>query len=205
MTKVKLLGELGKKFGRVHRFKISSPAEAVRALCANFPEFRRFLLASESDGIGYKVLVGKDEIEPVRELHTPHGIQSVSIVPVIAGSGPVGRIIAGAVLVAASVLVPAGGIALGIGALAITGSAVAAAGFALALGGVAQLLSPSPKETGPVENEPSYLFNGPVNTSVQGRPVSVGYGRMIVGSAVISAGIDVDSYVSGQWIEPVEV
>jgi predicted phage tail protein len=31
-----------------------------------------------------------------------------------------------------------------------------------------------------------------VNTTAQGHPVPVGYGRMIVGSAVISAGIDVD-------------
>jgi len=38
----------------------------------------------------------------------------------------------------------------------------------------------------------SYVFNGAVNTTAQGHPVPVGYGRMIVGSAVISAGIDVD-------------
>lgn len=202
MTKVKLLGELGKKFGRVHRFKIATPAEAVRALCANFPEFRKHLVASADDGIGYKVLVGKDEIEPLKDLHSPIGVQTVSIVPVIAGSGPLGRVLAGMVLIAASVIVPPAGV-LGISVL--SGSAIAAVGFALALGGISQLLSPSPKETGPVENEPSYLFNGPVNTSVQGRPVSVGYGRMIVGSAVISAGIEVDSYVSGEWVEPVEV
>ncbi|HNQ32149.1 MAG TPA: hypothetical protein PKJ93_00055, partial [Methanoculleus sp.] len=33
---------------------------------------------------------------------------------------------------------------------------------------------------------------GPVNTMAQGHPVPVGYGEMIVGSAVISAGIEID-------------
>ena len=42
------------------------------------------------------------------------------------------------------------------------------------------------------ENKPSYSFNGAVNTTAQGHPVPVGYGRLVVGSAVISAGIDVD-------------
>ena len=35
----------------------------------------------------------------------------------------------------------------------------------------------------------SYTFSGPVNTTAQGQPVPVGYGRLIVGGAVISAGI----------------
>ena len=54
---------------------------------------------------------------------------------------------------------------------------------------------PTPKATEPSErpeNKPSYSFNGAVNTTAQGHPVPVGYGRLIVGSAVISAGIDVD-------------
>ena len=34
------------------------------------------------------------------------------------------------------------------------------------------------------------IFNGSVNTVGQGHPVPVGYGRLRVGSCVISAGID---------------
>lgn len=65
-------------------------------------------------------------------------------------------------------------------------------GFMLMMSGVTQMLSPQPKglSTGNgVSNEPSYAFNGVVNTTAQGGPVPLGYGRMIVGSAVISAGI----------------
>jgi hypothetical protein len=39
------------------------------------------------------------------------------------------------------------------------------------------------------ENQPSYAFNGPLNTQAQGNPVPVLYGELIVGSAVLSAGI----------------
>jgi predicted phage tail protein len=39
------------------------------------------------------------------------------------------------------------------------------------------------------ENKASYNFNGPINTTAQGNPVPLGYGRKIVGSAVVSAGI----------------
>ena len=63
------------------------------------------------------------------------------------------------------------------------------------LGGVAQMIAPTAKSSDPSErpeNQPSYVFNGAVNTTAQGHPVPVGYGRLIVGSAVISAGIDVD-------------
>jgi predicted phage tail protein len=65
-------------------------------------------------------------------------------------------------------------------------------GIAMVAGGVMQMLSPQAKGLGTQDspnNRPSYSFNGPVNTSVQGNPVPLLYGRMTVGSAVISAGI----------------
>ena len=54
------------------------------------------------------------------------------------------------------------------------------------------MLSPQAKGLGTQDspnNRPSYSFNGAVNTSVQGGCVGLLYGRMIVGSSVISAGI----------------
>jgi predicted phage tail protein len=43
MKKIQLLGELGKKFGKSFKMDVKNPAEAVRALCVNFPEFRKEL------------------------------------------------------------------------------------------------------------------------------------------------------------------
>jgi predicted phage tail protein len=68
-------------------------------------------------------------------------------------------------------------------------------GVALVLGGVAQMLSPVPKPPGPAE-APTQLesnsFSGVLNTVRQGVPVPIAYGRVFVGSAVVSAGLDVD-------------
>lgn len=88
-------------------------------------------------------------------------------------------------------------------------TAVGAAGAALVLGGVAQLLTPAPSLT-PVGQTPtfsggtttstqgteldpqavSYSFSGTQNTSRQGVPIPLVYGEMVVGSIVISAGVD---------------
>ena len=63
------------------------------------------------------------------------------------------------------------------------------------LTGVAQMLSPVPRPPGAAE-APTQLesnsFSGIVNTTRQGVAVPIAYGRVFVGSAVISAGLDVD-------------
>jgi predicted phage tail protein len=59
------------------------------------------------------------------------------------------------------------------------------------------MLAPQPKTPGTPdrpENKPSYVFDGPINTAAQGNPVPVCYGRLIVGSQVISAGMVAEEY-----------
>ena len=71
--------------------------------------------------------------------------------------------------------------------------AVMGAGVSMTVNGIVQLLFPQPKMKAPKErpeDTPSYSFNGPVNTMAQGHPVPLLYGELIVGSAVISAGIE---------------
>ena len=67
-------------------------------------------------------------------------------------------------------------------------------GASLVLGGVAQLLTPVPQmPTGAnTDQDPrkSYSFSGIQQTSRQGVPVPIVYGETLVGSVVISAGID---------------
>jgi predicted phage tail protein len=193
MKTVKLLGELGKQFGKSFKFDIANPAEAVRALCANNPKFKEHLISSEKRGVAYKVLVGKEALS-VDDLHNPSGKDVIKFVPVLQGAGGGGltSFIIGAVLVAASFVAPF----VGAGAAS---PYLLNAGIAMMIGGVVQMLTPIPStnisdENNRPDNKPSYTFNGSVNTSAQGYPVPVGYGRMIVGSAVISAGISVEEY-----------
>lgn len=173
---------------RVFKADVANPAEAVRFLIANFPALERHMADQY-----YKVHVSDRALElgsAPDELHLPIGQQeTISIIPVMAGAGATGRIIAGIAFVAFSLLLPGVGAAIG-GALM---TKIGLIGGALIIGGIAELLTPIPK-IGGAEDDPrkSYSFSGVQNVSRQGVPVPIVYGEMIVGSIVISAGISTD-------------
>lgn len=155
-----------------------------------FPGFERHMTESASRGVKYAVFVGNQNIGE-GDLDKPVGREIIRIVPVIAGAKRAGSLqtIVGVVLIAVATVMTGGfaGIAAGGG-----WGVVGAVGISMSIGGVMAMLSPQPKGLGTQDganNRASYSFNGPVNTSVQGNPVPLLYGRMIVGSAVISAGI----------------
>ncbi len=184
---IKLSGFLGKKFGRVHRLAVDSPAEAIRALSVIKAGFREFLENSHKNGVAYRFLVGKEALErsELKEsLHMTHSMSTTfELVPVINGAkSSLGQILLGVTLIAASLFMPAN---------LLFGKALFSMGVSLVLGGVAQLLAPNVKAESKeaVENKPSYIFNGAVNTIAQGNPAPLSYGRMRVGSQVVSAGI----------------
>ena len=189
LSTIRIYGRLAKFLKRrVFKADVSSAAEAVRFLLANFPH-----LEPELSQGHYRVSVGAFDLSE-DELSHPTGQQEIKIVPVVAGAGAVGRIIAGAALIALAFAVGAGafGVALAknLGAIAVAKGI----GISLAIGGVSQLLSPVPTvPQGPnTEQDPrkSYSFSGVQNTSRQGVPVPVVYGETLVGSVVVSAGID---------------
>lgn len=193
---IRLYGKLGARFGREHSLAVDSAAEAVRALGVLFPGFDQFMAAAKDNGLVFAVFHGKRNIGP-DELRDPPGRSDIRIAPMIQGSKRAGQlqtIVGIAIVVAASYF--SGGVAAGAGSTSLFGTAAGAAvgafGISLALGGVAQMIAGTPKGLGNedrADNKPSYGFNGPVNTQAQGNPVPLGYGRMIVGSAVISSGI----------------
>ncbi len=194
---IRLYGVLGARFGRVHRLVVNSAAEAVRALSVQLPGFEEFFYSARDRGLVFAVFHGRRNIGQ-EELGHPPGRAEIRIAPVIAGSkrsGGLQTVIGIAIIAVASYF--SGGLAAGGTSLfgATSGavwSAVGAVGISMALSGVTQMLTKSPtgldaKDS--ADNSPSYSFGGPVNTQAQGNPVPLGYGRMIVGSAVLSAGI----------------
>jgi predicted phage tail protein len=209
MKVVKVYGALRKRLGQCRfEFEVDTPAQAIKALCVNFPGLDTWLINSEQTGMGFRVTVGKERItqEDASIAMLPWSERDVfSIAPVLAGAGRgAGQILAGIGLIALAIVAgPAGAGFLGLGAGFISGataSAVSVAlggiGASLVLGGVAQILSPQPdisalqrgKEAARLE---SFSFSGIVNTSQQGMPVPIVYGRTFVGSAVLSSGLDV--------------
>ena len=193
MKTIILNGQLGKMFGRRHKLDVKTAAEAVRALVANFPAIEKYLI--ETKGVGYRVKLHDAPLQDIKELHHPVGGGTITITPVIGGAGRgLGQILLGAALIAVS-FIPGLNVAVWAGATTTWASIAFSVGFSLALGGVAQMLAPAPKPGAPnerPENNPSYIFNGPVNTTAQGQPVPVGYGRLIVGGAVVSAGLSTE-------------
>lgn len=192
---IRLNGELGKKFGRVHKLAVNSPHEAVRALSVLIKGFQSSILKSHDKGIGYHVFVGKKNVS-TEEVNDISLTGDIKIAPVVIGSkkGGLFTVILGAALFfAAPYLVnPATATLLGEGGAIAFGANVATAGKLLLLAGAAQLLSPTQKTVGTADgpdNGASYNFNGAVNTTAQGNCIPVAYGKPIVGSAVISVGI----------------
>ena len=219
MKVVKVYGALRELLGQC-RFEldVTTPGQAIKALCVNFPHLERWLLDSEKDGVGYRVTVGRQLATEadVTPLFLPFGEREVfSITPVIAGAGGgrgFGMVLLGAALIGVAAFSGGAGLfaggAMGFGAT--TGSLAAATfgvklaviagnlGIALVLGGVAQMLSPTPEFGGDgqqlkdVQRLQSFSFSGISNTARQGGPVPVVLGRAYAGSVVISSGLDVE-------------
>ena len=213
MKIVKVYGALKKRLGGKGRFKLvaRTPAEAIRALCANFPGLDKWLIDSEKHGVFYKVTVGKEKIteDNVEDLNLPWGEkEEFRIAPVVVGAGG-GRgfwgFVAGALLITASFMFPGAGAfgttsffgaAAGTGIGTAIGTGLSYMGASMIFGGISQMISPRPdpglgrsKEAAKLQN---YSFSGITNTSQQGMACPIIYGRCFIGSAVISTGLDVD-------------
>jgi len=195
LRKIRVYGRLAKFLSRrVFEADVASAAEAMRFLLANFPQLEKHMADQH-----YRVSVGSYDLS-LEEIYDPAGQQQIKIVPVLAGAGATGRIIAGVGLIAAAFFTGGATIGLlGLAAPVAVSTVLAGIGATLVLGGVAQLLTPVPKigptlgATGSDTNQDprkSYSFSGIQQTSRQGVPVPIVYGETLVGSVVISAGID---------------
>ncbi|EKN3986538.1 tail assembly protein [Yersinia enterocolitica] len=192
MTPIKLSGSLATRFGRNHQRVISHKKEAFKALSVTIPGFEEYLITAKKRGLTFAIFVGGKNVGR-EELELASGGQEIRIVPVIIGSKKAGifQTILGAVLVvvgAIGAFTPFGQ-AFGGG---VWGTYAMQMGAAMMVGGVVQMLSPQvgglASRQSP-DNKPSYAFGGPVNSTAQGNPVGVLYGKRRIGGAVISAGI----------------
>jgi predicted phage tail protein len=204
-TKVLLHGPLGDMFGREHSLYISSPAEAVRALCAIKDGFRGELARP---GAFYSVLLG-DAPLPLEGLGICSAGRDVHIVPVLEGAKSDNAaagwtLLAGVALLAVTFIATGGagafagaeGFGAGVKAAfagmtkGYLGQMATTAGLCMVSSGVHTLLSASDSDKPKDERDPSRLFNGAVNTVAQGHPIQICYGEMEIGSALIASMID---------------
>ncbi len=231
---VRLLGDLGERYGAKHvYYDLRTPADAIKLLCINKPEFQEELIHAHENGVGYRLIQAGTDLD-YADLKLPLGSNDLILTPVITGSGGgKGQVLLGIGLIAASFLLPGAGLfgtvgAFGAGAAGVAGisttavltatafgTAISAIGASLILGGVSQMLSPQPtipklrgtgmrgsgesgSTDGPqsvtrgADGRQSYSYTGAANTVGVGATIPVAYGKVLVGSQLLSARIVVE-------------
>ena len=187
LTRVILDGPLGKRFGREWHLAVCTPNQAINMIEANSPGVLSWIRLNMRKYANYRVtLTGKDG-KKLKLDNDTYAIQNeapaeIRFTPVTEGASAAARIVVGAILIVVGVLIPP------LGAYTIP------MGIGLMIGGLVELLSPQPKTSDGAarEDKTSYYFNGPVNTTTQGVPVPLVYGRCLVGSQSVSAAITID-------------
>lgn len=199
LVNIRLFGELGQQVGQSWDLSVKSLGEGLRFIESISNKLYKTLLEFDKKNVKYQVIINGRNFKTDKELITIKDIQdselciknknleTVDIVPVLEGADSgVFTGILGAVLIAASFFS---------GPL---GPIVFTAGLTLLAAGVYSLLARPPKFEDFREIEQggktSYLFSGPQNIIGEGGPVPVGYGRLLVGSQVISSAYVIRDY-----------
>lgn len=181
MVNVRFYGSL-KQFGTEFRLDCRTPAEVVQALTSQIPKLRQFI----QQGL-FTVRVGREYLD---NRYLEQGLNqhlkddsTVHFTPVLKGSKKAGlfQTIVGAVMVVVGAFTSWAG-----------GAALIAGGIGLMAGGVAQMLTKMPSmSTGKdAERKQSTSFSNLSNMAAQGRPMPLAYGRIRVGSLIISQGVE---------------
>ena len=188
MVNVRFYGSL-KQFGSEFRLDCQTTAEIVQALTSQIPKLRQFI----QQGL-FTVRVGRDYLDNrYLEQGLSHKLKddaTVHFTPVLKGSkrGGLFGVIAGVAIIAGAIaLGPLAGI-ISTNAAWIVGSV----GASLLLGGVAQMLTKMPemKQGTEKEKKQSTAFSNLSNMTAQGKPMPLAYGRIRVGSLIISQGVE---------------
>lgn len=202
MTHVKLMGELGEKFGTdwvSADNNMRDILKLIEAQCEGFADEMMYML--EKDNIGLEIVHGKDLLvetdDDIADMFLPVIKDTVYITPVPAGSGfgDVFKIVLGIVIaIFAPALIATLGAALGcyaatagLGAFLIANAALIAGaiGGLLALKGLTDYLTPQT----PGESPDSYLFGNAQENVKMGSPVPLLYGELIVPGVTINYSI----------------
>ena len=198
LVDIKFHGSAFDNMRNIFRMAVKSTAEAMHAVnCQTKGALYKKLQENDEKGLMYRVLINgrdfiapepldKNKIETIKRselLISSNSLKSIDVIPVVEGAdNGIGNIIAGVLLIIVGILILPYTGPLG-GALIVVGIGLVAAG-------IISLLTSPPKFEDFREisggGKASYLFNGPQNRTREGGPVPVGYGRLLVGSQVIS-------------------
>jgi predicted phage tail protein len=158
MKNIFLHGELASKFGEHIKLDVSSCAEAIRAIFVNYPDLKKYIDKKQSEGVYYAAGYSQDDpIETEGELNFSTK-KDIHIFPAPAGS-------------MASLAM--------MGVTSFIGAAINSK--------IAKSFEEKDDGSPLKVQSKSYLIEGQSNRSFQGGNIPLGYGRMKLGSSVISS------------------
>lgn len=213
--KIRLHGFLGKKFGENWSLDVSTPAEAFKALDANTENFWTYLQKKDLEGVKYIALADNKPLRISQEIELSIKDKKVlNIVPIIKGAGifdmetPEDVAAVGAITAILGFglgyigenFIPEGffqDLTIALGDIAFD------VGMAMVTSGLMGMLMEAPSVDSPdidvtmpdeakgpeAKNTTSFVFSRPLNNTTQGAPVPIGYGRLRVGSNVVSSSL----------------
>lgn len=191
MKTLNLYGSMQEKYPGVFKMDVATPAEAIRAMCIQLPGFEEDIKAGNWRLVRGD-LEGNDEVDEDGLQMTLGNQNEMHLIPVIEGANSgAGMIIVGIVMVVAAFFTGGTSIA----AWGAMSTMLAATGLGMAVGGIIASTTKMPGAGASVSgnereaDKASFLFDGPTNQSTQGVAVPRGYGRMLIGSIVVSAGL----------------
>lgn len=202
LTIVRLGGELAKKYGKEFKLFLKSPIDVVKILQCNFPDFEKTLMDLERRGMRFRMTTIDRQRQDLTldDLTLQGQPQVLRLAPVVCGASPETRkantqLAASAILALAAVAitVASGGTALpATQAMFVKAFTMAAIAFAMqgAMGHYAARQAKKNKQE-IKERHPSYTYSNTDNITEAGGPVPIGYGKMLIGSTVIGASVDV--------------
>ena len=180
MITVCFYGDLS-RFGRRFDLQAETPAEALHALFVQIGGLREHI----RNGVYQVRFGGEDQTEAgIAEAFRRPASGILHIVPRVRGAGKNGGLIQ---TVVGAVLIVVGAITYAYG-----GASLVAAGIGMVAGGVAQMLTKPPKmkEFSGADAGRNSAFSNLGNTTAQGRPMPLAYGRVYAGSRVVSQGVE---------------
>lgn len=216
MTHVKLLGELGEKFGSEWISGDSSVRDILKLIDCQVDGFKEYFAECYDKGIEFSIQNGDDFLD-AEDLSLPVLKDTVIITPVPSGAGKgMKKLITGLLILGAMFLMPgtaglftsggaagttinlgiAGGGSMTLGTSAYTaiatGGTLNTLGLFTAMLGVnlalAGIMEMSVDDADPVDSGESNLFTGAEQQIEQGKPVPLLYGQMKIGASPINQG-----------------
>lgn len=159
-TKIILHGKLAKKFGKSFEFyNIHNLKNAVSAMNTINPEFKSYIVKQSQKGINYQIMIDGEILQNVDNFTDIKAESNVHFVPCILG--------ADAVTIIVTLIVN------------------------LIVAGIQYLMFPQDalnekRIEASIKGE-SYMFSSPENLARQGQTLPLGYGRLRIGSQIITS------------------